>query len=335
MDQRPGKDPALLCGDKKVTIEKIKNICAIGAGAMGSSTVVCFAMGGYDVALYDLTDAAVESGMTNILAALEAYEHHKLIKSSDIPAILARIRPTTDMTEAAKNADLVIESVVEKLDIKQKIFAQLDTICPAHTLFCTNTSGLSPTDIAESIQRKDKFVVMHFWNPAHLIPLVEIVPGKHTSQETVDIACALMDKIGKKAVPLKREALGFVGNRIQAAILREAIHIVESGIASAEDVDAVVEHSLGRRLAVTGPLKSADLGGLDVFKNIFSYLGADLSNATGIPAMLKNPVDKGDMGAKTGKGIYNWPANDLAELKEQRTAELFRHLAQDSNRKKA
>lgn len=299
---------------------------------MGAATALCFAMAGYDVRLYDITDASVEAGMKSMHAALQAYQQHHLIQKSDEPAILGRIKTTTQLEEAAKGADFVIESIVEILETKQKVFAALDKICPPHTIFATNTSGLSPTKIAEAIGRKDKFVVTHFWNPPHLIPLVEIVPGKHTSQETRDIAYRLMLKIGKKPVALEREVPGFVGNRLQVALLREALYIVAEGIASAEDVDAVVELTLGRRLAVTGPLKSADLGGLDIFKNIFGYLGPDLCNDTGVPNLLKQAVDAGHLGAKTGEGLYPWSVDALNALKERRVDELFRHLENDKKR---
>lgn len=307
----------------------IKNICAVGAGAMGSMTALCFAMGGYTVRLYDLTDEAVAAGLKNIRAGLDSYVVRGLLNAADVPTIMARITTSTVLEEAAKDADFVIESIVENLAIKQKVWAQLDTICPPHTIFGTNTSGLSPTAIAEAITRKDKFVVTHFWNPPHLLPLVEVVPGQHTAPATVDTACALMTKIGKKAVPLQRESLGFVGNRLQLALLREALYIVESGIATAEDVDAVVEYSLGRRLATTGPIKSADLGGLDVFKNIFSYLGADLCSSAATPGMLSRAVEAGNLGAKTGQGMYAWQAEALEALKDARVDELFRHLQKD------
>jgi 3-hydroxybutyryl-CoA dehydrogenase len=303
-----------------VTIERIQNICAIGAGAMGAGTALCFAIAGYAVTLYDINDASLENGMKNMREALAA---------TDIPTILARIQTTTTLETAAQNADFVIESIVEILAVKQNLFATLDKLCPAHTIFATNTSGLSPTAIAESINRKDKFIVTHFWNPPHLIPLVEVVPGQHTSQATVDTAFALMLKIGKKPVALARESLGFVGNRLQVALLREALHIVAEGIASAADVDTVVELTLGRRLAVTGPLKSADLGGLDIFKNIFGYLGADLCNAPHTPALLEQTVAAGHLGAKTGEGFYPWPTDQLAAIRAERVEELFRHLKND------
>lgn len=311
-------------------VDQIKTICAVGAGAMGSTSALSFAMSGYTVHLYDVAEAGLDAGVKNMQAALETYRQHNLVRASDIPAIMDRVKIFTVMEQAASNADFILESIVENLAIKQQVFVALDKICPAHAIFGTNTSGISPTRIAEAISRKDKFVVTHFWNPAHLIPLVEVVPGEHTSKETVDIAYDLMHKIGKKPVRLSRECLGFVGNRIQAAALREALHIVSSGIASAEDVDAVVRYSLGRRYSETGPIESADMGGLDIFHSIFSYLAPDLCNETDIPEMLVKAIAQGKLGAKTGEGIYKWSAEKLTLMKERRVKELLRHLEKDA-----
>lgn len=311
-------------------VDSIKNICAIGAGAMGSGTALCFAVAGYEVHLYDLTDAAVQASLDNIRIALGSYVQHKLIAETDIPRIMAQFKVTTSLQEAATEADFVIESIVEDLVVKQKMFAELDALCPSHTIFGTNTSGLSPTDIASAIERKDRFVVTHFWNPPHLMPLVEVVPGKHTAKETVDVAYQLMERIGKEPVRLERESLGFIGNRLQVALLREAYHIVASGMASAEDVDKVTRLTLGLRLGVTGIIESADLGGLDVFRNIFSYLGADLCNEIAIPSLLKEKVKQGKIGAKSGEGMYSWPEQKLAEVRGKRTAEIFRYLTENT-----
>ena len=320
--------------EMKMAVEQIKKICAVGAGAMGSTSALSFAMAGYTVRMQDVAEAGLAVGLKNMQAALESYRQHNLVSAADIPVIMGRVQTTTLLQEAAADADFILESIVENLAAKQDVFSKLDKICPPHTIFATNTSGISPTKIAQSIGRKDKFVVTHFWNPAHLIPLVEVVPGEETAKETVDVAYQLMEKIGKKPVRLAREALGFIGNRIQVAALREALHIVASGIATAEDVDTVVRYSLGRRYAATGPIESADLGGLDVFKGIFSYLGADLCNEPGVPALLEKTVAAGKLGAKTGEGIYQWPEEKLAAMKERRVEELFRHLEKDANDRK-
>ena len=199
---------------------------------MGHGTAVMFAKAGYNVRMYGRSTESIEKGFKGVRAALQTYLAHQLITETDMPAILARIKGVTSLEEAAENADFVIESVAEVLEVKHSVFAKLDKLCPAHTIFATNTSGLSPSDVAEAVTRKDKIVVAHFWNPPHLVPLVEVVPGKHTAPETVEITWQLMELIGKKPVALKKEALGFIGNRLQLALLREALYIVEQGIAT-------------------------------------------------------------------------------------------------------
>lgn len=311
-------------------VEDIKNICNLGTGTMGHGTAVLFAMAGYHVRMYGRSAESIERGLSGIKAALATYKEHGLVSEGDIPQILGRIKGVTTLAEAAEGADFVIESVAEELEVKHKVFKELDKLCAPHTIFATNTSGLSPTAVAEAISRKDKFVVAHFWNPPHLVPLVEVVPGKHTAQETVDITWKLMEKIGKKPVALKREALGFIGNRLQLALLREAMYLVEQGIATPEAVDTTVKYSLGRRLSTTGPLESADLGGLDIFYNISSYLLPDLCNDPGVPAVLREAKQQGNLGTKTGKGLYDWTdAEKLSKIKKTREAILLEWLQKD------
>ena len=297
---------------------------------MGHGTAVMFAKAGYNVKMYGRTQESIDRGMKGIRNALETYKTHQLVTEAEVPQILARVQGVTSLEEAARDADFVIESVAEELAVKQVIFKQLDQLCPERTIFATNTSGLSPSAVAEAVSRKDKFVVAHFWNPPHLVPLVEVVPGKHTAQKTVDVTWELMEKIGKKPVALKREALGFIGNRLQLALLREALYIVQEGIATPEAVDATVRYSLGRRYGVTGPLESADLGGLDIFQNISAYLYKDLCNDPGSSPLLAETVAHGDLGAKTGKGFYDWTNPEvLGKLKKEREAVLIEWLQKD------
>ena len=297
---------------------------------MGHGTAVMFAKAGYNVKMYGRTQESIDRGMKGIRNALETYKTHQLVTEAEVPQILARVQGMTSLEEAARDADFVIESVAEELAVKQVIFKQLDQLCPERTIFATNTSGLSPSAVAEAVSRKDKFVVAHFWNPPHLVPLVEVVPGKHTAQKTVDVTWELMEKIGKKPVALKREALGFIGNRLQLALLREALYIVQEGIATPEAVDATVRYSLGRRYGVTGPLESADLGGLDIFQNISAYLYKDLCNDSASSPLLAETVARGDLGAKTGKGFYDWTKPEvLGKLKKEREAVLIEWLQKD------
>lgn len=310
-------------------IEDIKIICNLGTGTMGFGTALTFAMAGYDVRMFGRSRASIERGFASIRAALETYRRHGLVEEAEPPAILGRIRGVTTLEEAAAGADFVIESVAEVLEVKREVFSRMEKLCRADTVFATNTSGLSPTAIAEPLEVKERFVVAHFWNPPHLLPLVEVVPGKFTSPETVDLTWKLMERIGKKPVALHREALGFIGNRLQLALLREALHIVESGIASKEAVDTTVKYSLGRRLGATGPIETADLGGLDIFRNISGYLMKDLCNSPDVPAPLRDAVDRGALGAKTGGGLYDWTPESLARIKETRENILVEWLRKD------
>lgn len=309
--------------------DEIKTICNLGTGTMGFGTALIFAMNGYAVRLFGRSEASVERGFSKIRDALEMYRSNGLVAAGDIPAILGRVTGCATLEDAAIGADFVIESIAEQLDVKREVWARMEELTGPETIFATNTSGLSPTAIAEALRHKERFVVAHFWNPPHLLPLVEVVPGRHTSPETVQTTWRLMEKIGKKPVALKREALGFIGNRLQLALLREALHIVEQGIATPEAVDATVRYSLGRRLATTGPLESADLGGLDIFYAISSYLNADLCNARDPSPILQQAVSKNALGAKTGRGIYPWPADRLAEIQHAREDSLLEWLKKD------
>ena len=310
-------------------MEDVRTICNLGTGTMGFGTALMFAMHGYDVRMFGRSEASLDRGFKSIKQALETYLRHGLVREEEIPEILGRVRGVNTLEQAASGADFVIESIAEVLEAKREVFARLEKICAPDVIFATNTSGLSPSDVAQVLERRDRFVVAHFWNPPHLVPLVEIVPGKYTSSETVHLTWKLMEKIGKKPVALKREALGFIGNRLQLALLREALYIVESGIATQEAVDTTMKYSLGRRLGATGPLESTDLGGLDIFYNISEYLMKDLCSSREVSCSLKNSVAKGNLGSKTGCGFYEWTPESLAKIRKERENLLIDWLKKD------
>lgn len=310
----------------------IKTITNIGAGTMGHATALQFAMAGYPVRLYDYQQTGVQRGQEAIAHDLATFEQAGLL-TEPADEILKRITYTTDLAQACQNTDFVIESIVEDQQIKQQVWQKVEQLVGPETVLATNTSGLSPTALQSVLKRPGRFVVAHFWNPAQLMPLVEVVPGKQTNQGTVDLTVALMNKIGKHAVPLKKEALGFVGNRIQLAVLREAFHIVDEGIASPEAVDDIVKYSLGRRWNLVGPIASADLGGLDVFKNISSYLYADLANVTKTDPTLEKMVDDGKLGLKSGQGFYDWQGDAGQQMVADRDAALLNQLKSDHKTK--
>ncbi|AKP64720.1 3-hydroxybutyryl-CoA dehydrogenase [Levilactobacillus koreensis JCM 16448] len=311
-------------------LKQIKTIGNIGSGTMGHATALQFAMHGYRVNLLDTSNDVLTKGIAAIKHDLETFKEAGML-NEEPATIIDRIHPTTDYQVALSDAQFVIESIVEKLEIKQQVWQQAENVVAEGTILATNTSGLSPTAIQGVLKHPERFVVAHFWNPAQLMPLVEVVPGKDTTSETVDLTVQLMNHVGKHAVGLKKESLGFVGNRIQLAVLREALHIVDEGIASPEAVDDIVKYSLGRRWNLVGPIASADLGGLDVFKNISSYLYADLGNDTGTDPALAKKIAANELGYKTGKGFYDWQGTVGADMVAQRDKDLLKQLKDDQN----
>ncbi len=309
-----------------MTIMNFKTICSLGTGTMGSGIAVVFAMAGYDVHMFGRSEESIKKGFDSIESILKTYAEYGLISLGQIPEITDKIKGLTALDEAAEGADFVIEAVSEDLDIKQNIFSALDTLCQPHTIFATSTSGISPSLIAEAIDRKDRFIAAHFLNPPHLMSLVEVIPGKFTSSDTIDLTLKLLEKLGKTPVLLSKDTPGFIVNRLQMALMREALSMIEQGAASVESIDTTIKH-LSRRFSATGLLEGADLGGLDVFYNIADYLMEDLCNSTGIPASLVKAKETGNLGAKTGQGFYNWTdANKINEIKKLRDDILFSWL---------
>lgn len=311
-----------------MNLNAIKTITNLGAGTMGHATALQFALNGYAVRLLDTSDTALQQGMVAIKRDLATFQQANLLHET--PAtVLNRITPTTDNAVALSGTDFVIESIIEDLTVKQQVWQRVESQVSDTTILATNTSGLSPTAIQSVLVKPERFVVAHFWNPAQLMPLVEVVPGKQTAPATVTLTVDLMNQIGKHAVGLEQESPGFVGNRIQLAVLREALHIVDAGIATPEAVDEIIKYSLGRRWSLVGPIASADLEGLDVFDNISKYLYADLSATQGEdPALAKKVADHA-LGLKTGHGFYDWVGDAGKEMVTQRDRKLLNLLKQD------
>src|SRR5690606_16016514 len=203
-----------------------------------------------------------ESG---IMSKLKMLVRHELLNEQEVDLITERIFITTSMDDALEDSTFVIEAAPENIDLKKNLFLHLDKMLNKDVILASNTSGLSPTEIASVTMHPERILVTHFWNPAHLVPLVEVVRGEKTNDASVTRALELLHFMKKKPIEVKKEVPGFVANRLQFALFREAQYILENGIASKEDIDAAVVYSIGRRLSVTGPLVSADMGGLDIF----------------------------------------------------------------------
>jgi 3-hydroxybutyryl-CoA dehydrogenase len=300
-------------------------IVIAGAGTMGASMAQIFAKWGYLVTLYDIVQEGLDKGRELI-----AINQRTLIAQGDLSedmsrGILSHISYTREMDAFAK-ADFVIEAIVENLSVKLDFWKEVSRLAQEGAVLTTNTSGLSITEISAAVHLPERFCGMHWINPPHIVPLVEIILGKNTAEETVETVREVALSAHKRPVIVRNDPSGFLLNRLQFAVLREALHIVESGYASMQDVDDVMKYGLGMRYACIGPFETADLGGLDTFYRIASYLFAELSNAKTVSELLSNLYQQGAFGTKSGKGFYDY-GNGGAELAIEKRDKNFLKIA--------
>lgn len=284
----------------------MKTIAVIGAGLMGHGIAQVFATSGFAVRLTDLKADILSAAVRNIRTNLDLMADHEIVSRAQIEPALARITTTTDMAAAAAGADFVVEAVIEDLALKQKIFKELDALCPKETILASNTSVISISEIAADTLHPARVVGTHFWNPPYLIPLVEVVRGDQTADRSMDLTMDLMARIGKRPVRVNKDVPGFVANRLQHALWREAISIVENGIADAATVDDCVKYGFGLRLPVLGPMENIDLVGTDLTLAIHDYILKHLERSPQASPILKEKVAQGAMGFKSGEGFQKW-----------------------------
>ncbi|MCX7635109.1 MAG: 3-hydroxyacyl-CoA dehydrogenase NAD-binding domain-containing protein, partial [Syntrophales bacterium] len=292
------------------------------AGMMGHGIALIFARAHYQVSLTDVNDEILSRAIGQIQEGLFMLAQAGIAQEGDISSILERIRVTRSLEETVSEASFVIEAITEDLDLKQDLFQKLDAFCSPETILATNTSVISITEIASKAKKRDRIVGTHFWNPPYLIPLVEVVKGQETSLVTMDAAVDLLRRVGKHPVRVMKDVPGFVGNRLQHALWREAISIVEQGIADSETVDEVVKKSFGVRLPVLGPLENADMVGLDLTLQIHDYILKHLERSPYPSPLLKEKVDKKELGFKSGRGFRQW----TQERMDQCRSRLIEHL---------
>jgi 3-hydroxybutyryl-CoA dehydrogenase len=234
-----------------------------------------------------------------------------IMDENTIQSIFSRITLTESMAEATKDADFIVECIPENMELKQNLFMSLESHCRPDTIFASNTSVMSITEIASKCKDKSRVVGTHFWNPPYLIPLVEVVKAEDTSDEVMDKTMELLNKAGKHPIRVNKDVPGFVANRLQHALWREAISIVERGIADAATVDEAIKYSFGLRLPKLAPMENADMVGTDLTLSIHSYILKYLENSTEPSPILKEKVQKGELGFKSGKGFQEWTKEEI------------------------
>ena len=302
---------------------RINNIAVIGAGTMGHALAQVFALAGLQVALTDSDAEVLGTAMQRIQANLETCLKHGSVDKDRAAAVPARITLAPNLAAAASQADYIVEAVFEDLDVKRELLRQLEEHCPAHAVITSTTSGFCVRDMVVTLSHPERFLVTHFWDPPYIIPVVEVVPGDHTSAEAVKTTMTLLEAVGIYPALVKKDVPGFVGNRLQHALRREAIAIVAQGIASPEDVDLITRLSFGLRLPVVGLLETIDLGGLDLTLAIHTYLLPELDRSTEPLQLLRDKVTCGELGAKAGKGFYDWPPGRAATVIRRRDETLL------------
>ena len=278
-------------------------LAVVGAGLMGSGIAQVAAQAGWQVTLRDLDDAATGRGMDGIRKSLTRFAEKGKIEASEVEATLGRITPTTDL-EAAADADIVVEAVFERLEIKHEVFRALDKICKSDAVLATNTSAIPVTQIAAVTERPEAVVGTHFFSPVPMMKLCELVRGYKTSDETLATVKTFAEEIGKTVVVVNRDIAGFVTTRLIAALVVEAVKLVESGVVSAEDLDTACRLGFGHAM---GPLATTDLTGVDVLMHASKNIYTDTADEKFFPPeLLQRMVTAGDLGRKTGKGFYTY-----------------------------
>ena len=306
--------------------KEIRNITIFGPGMMGSGIGIQFAQKGCNVILRARAQFEEDYAVENIDRNIRDMIENDCMTEEEGKTIKENIRIIYDMEEAVKDADMIFECVIEDMKVKQDLFKQLDEICPEDVILATNTSVMSITEIASTSVHRHRIVGTHFWNPAFLIPLVEIIRTVDTSDEVVDSVYDFLKWAGKRPVKVNKDVPGFIGNRLQHALLREALYIVENGIADPATVDEAVKYGFGMRTPVLGPMEYADMVGTDLSLSIQNYLLKHLASSSEPSQILKDAVEKGDLGFKSGKGIQEWTPEEVAASKRRLNDHLLKSL---------
>ncbi len=313
----PNKRLCRKTGRRSLAAMSTKLAGIVGGGLMGAGIATKFALAGHEILLLETSLARRATIPAVIAGILEELHAAGVITSAGSEAARIRVKLVGDLAELAP-APLVIEVIPEILTAKQELYRKLESVLAPDALLASNTSGFMPDDLAAGLAYPGRFLLTHFWNPPHAIPLVEVVPGTRTAPGLVEQAVAVLRGIGADPVVLCKAIPGFIGNRLQFAILREALHLVRAGVAEPETIDAVMKASLGRRYGIAGPFESADLGGLETILQVGTHLMPELAKDEGVLEVLRAHTAKGEKGAASGAGFYQWTDERRAAMRQKR-----------------
>lgn len=301
-----------------MTADAIRTVALIGAGTMGPGMAAIFTSHGFEVRLADIKPEILERAKGTVETVFKTLAGGGLIDAKDVEAARMRLRYTLDVGEGVRGADFVVEAIPERLDLKQRLFREIEAQVSSETILASNTSGIPITELGKAVARPERVVGMHWSNPPHLIPVIEVIRGERTSDATVDATRGVVERLDMIPVLVRRDVPGFVENRILYAIMREALHLLEEGIASAEDIDTITKWGIGYKLAVIGPLELLDVAGLDIYDSVASYLNADLSSRRDVSPLIRQKVEAGELGIKTGRGLFAYTPEQIPQLMQRR-----------------
>jgi 3-hydroxybutyryl-CoA dehydrogenase len=285
---------------------------------MGSSIAQSFAVSGYAVTLNDINEELLQKAKKRIFENLSLIVEEAGLDEQQRQCALANIDYKADLEEAVREADFIIEAIPEVIDWKWELYQKLERMMKADAIVASNTSTFPISSLMEKASFADRMMITHFFNPGHLVPLVELVKHEQTKESVVEETIELLRRIGKTPILLKKEINGFIANRLQTALMREAFYLLNEGVASARDIDTAVTAGPGFRWAFTGPIEIADFGGLDTWQRVFDNVAPDLDQSTEAPAIIKNLAEQGKLGTKSGEGIYEYDENIISQKLDER-----------------
>lgn len=300
-------------------LDNVDHIAIIGTGMIGASMAVLFTGNGYKTTMYAINDVETAKGKASYDTYYKDLIEKKLVTPGQAEKC-AELLNFTQKYEDLADADFIFECVVERLNVKHAVYKEIEKHCKNFKAIASSTSAISVDDLAEGLVQKDKLSVAHPWNPPHLVPCVEVVKGKQTSDESIKFTKEVLESVGRQVSLMMKDAPGFIGNRLQHALYREAVYMVEQGIATPEDIDKTLKYSFIPRYTSIGLFEHFDYAGLDMIVSIDDYLFPTLSNADKTPDYIRNLHDAGNLGFKTGKGVYDWSKKNIEE---------FRHCASE------
>lgn len=302
-------------------LENVNHIAIIGTGMIGASMAVLFTGNGYKTTMFAINDTEAAKGQESYNTYYKDLIEKKLVTPAQA-ATCTKLLHFTQKYEDLADADFIFECVVERINIKHTVYQEIEKHCKQFKAIASSTSAISADDLAEGLVQKEKLSVAHPWNPPHLVPCVEVVKSRYTSDESVKVIVDVLESVGREVVVMKKNAPGFIGNRLQHALYREAVHMVEQGIATPEDIDRTLQSSFVPRYTSIGLFEHFDYAGLDMIVSIDDYLFPTLSNAEKMQDYIRSRFDAGNLGFKTGMGVYDWSKKDVVEFR-QRASEPY------------